>query len=197
MSASVDVADCLQESQMAVLASSVDAPGRLQKTLFGTGPLKCGHIPVMDGVEELSLRIQVAFGDSSVCFVTGDPGSGKSTRAPMAALKALETMGCGGRGAALLLQKKLGAQTLFDHIARWQPGVARLWNGEDKMDPKQQPFLMLTTPVSFYHCIKSADAWEDVGLLVLDEIHNKSGMMHLSWGLCFTSCRVETPVCGT
>ena len=57
--------------------------------------------------------------------------------------------------------------------------MARLWNGYEKLPPLQQPFLMLTTPVSFYHRLKNADDWADLGLLVLDEVHNKCDLMYL------------------
>ena len=182
---SVDVAGQqrnLLEAEAAPSGISVDAARKQRKALFGSWSLPRAPVPDMGGDEMLLQKMRASFENSPVCWVTGVPGSGKSTRGPMAALKALEAMGCGGRGAVLVLQKKLAAYTLFDYFvseACGAAGMARVWNGDHKMWPAQQPFLMLTTPTSFYHRLKHADAWADVGLLVLDEVHNKDGLTHL------------------
>ena len=52
-----------------------------------------------------------------------------------------------------------------------------VWNGDEWMEPQSCPFVALTTPVSFFHRIRSAAEWKDVRWVTFDEIHGQGGLM--------------------
>ncbi len=80
------------------------------------------------------------------------------------------------RGMAHVLAKKIAADSLMEwYSSSKDPAVrsmACLWNGDDWMWPRQTPFVMLTTHVSFFHRVRSAVSWADVAWFILDEFHN-------------------------
>ena len=47
------------------------------------------------------------------------------------------------------------------------------------MRPKSYPFVVLTTPVSFYRCIRRAAEWNDLRWVIFDEIHSQDGLVVL------------------
>ena len=121
----------------------------------------------------LARQLKHALRSSYVCLVNGDPGSGKSTQTPSALYEAFPDTW--GRGTALVLQKKLAATTLLN--SKELRGWACQWNGDCWVFPRKAPFVMLVTPVSLFHRLCSAEAWDDIAWLILDEFHNKDVMI--------------------
>ena len=57
--------------------------------------------------------------------------------------------------------------------------MARIWNGDDHMHPDQNPFVMLTSPDTFYHQLCGATGWHDVQAIILDDAHSMNAMVLL------------------
>ena len=115
--------------------------------------------------------------EASWCF--GGTGVGKSTRLPLAALTVEEHP----KGVAHLLPRKIAASSISKSYNSFGHEVVQnmvfVWNGDAKYMPTQREFVVLITPVSFYHLLRDASSWQDLSLIVFDEIHVKDGMMAL------------------
>ena len=104
--------------------------------------------------------------EADIFLVGGLTGTGKSTRCPLAFLKAFAKMQ--KRGIAHMLPKKIAAESLAEWYGKQKDTALRtlpqIWNGESKTRPRQTPFVMLVTPVSLFHRLRYAESWSAGGV---------------------------------
>ena len=95
--------------------------------------------------------------EEKVCWVVGQTGVGKSTRTPLSLMELTPVDEFAG--LAHIIPRKLTSYTLYnfsqlpssDHAS-----MVLVWNGDEWMRPESYLFVVLTTPVSFFHRIRSA-----------------------------------------
>ena len=114
-----------------------------------------------------------------VVFVTGECGSGKSTGVPPALARTHEnpdiTPGAGG-GVAHCVPTNNTARTLHQHYCKQGWRIAHRvcrWHGarhETHESPRTPLFVALCTPVSLFHRLQKAAAWDDIRYIVLEVV---------------------------
>ncbi len=117
---------------------------------------------------------------AKVCRIDGAPGAGKSTRAPIELLGSLmEIYPQSQHGVAVIMDLKEAQNTLFGHLQKQFPNSQEwvtIWNGDPDGHrwPRQQSFMVLSTPRSFFHRMLLAESTQDVQHLIYDEVHDAS-----------------------
>ena len=115
-----------------------------------------------------------------VCHINGAPGAGKSTRAPIELFGSLmERYPQKQHGVAVIMDLKEAQNTLFGHLQKDAPDSQEwvtIWNGDPDGHrwPRQQSFMVLCTPRSFFHRMLLAEGAEDVQHFIYDEVHDAS-----------------------
>ena len=128
---------------------------------------------------DLQLLVLTQLRDRDALWCFGNTGVGKSRRIPLAAL----TVAVDPKGVAHIMPRKIAASNIADFYQGSANEVVKnmafIWNGDTKHAPTQREFVEIITPVSFYHRLRSASSWQDLSLIVFDEIHIKDGIMAL------------------
>ena len=128
---------------------------------------------------DLQLLVQTQLRGREALWCFGNTGVGKSRRIPLAAL----TVEDDPKGVAHIMPRKIAASYIADFYQESANEVVKnmafIWNGDTKHAPTQREFVEIITPVSFYHRLRSASSWQDLSLIVFDEIHIKDGIMAL------------------
>ena len=117
----------------------------------------------------------------SVSWVHGATGAGKSRRVPLAAQMAMRAND--RKGVLHVLPRKIAAYSILGFYQESSYEVvqdmASVWNGDVHVPPTQREFVVLSTPVSAFHRLRYASSWQDLSLIVFDEIQVKDGLMFL------------------
>ena len=146
--------------------------------VFSLGLESKGQLP-QEVEEDLQLLVQTQLRDREALWCFGNTGVGKSRRIPLAAL----TVEDDPKGVAHVMPRKIAASNIAEFYEKSANEVVQtmvfIWNGDAKYAPRQREFVEIITPVSFYHRLRSASSWQDLSLIVFDEIHVKDGMMAL------------------
>ena len=114
-------------------------------------------------------------------WIFGGTGVGMSVRVPLAALMA--TADEVAKGVVHVLPSKLASYSLHKYYQESEDKVvknmASVWNDDVHLMPTQREFVVFSTPASIYHRLRSASSWQDLSLIVFDEIQVKDGLMAL------------------
>jgi len=146
--------------------------------VFGYPSESGGRLP-RDTDVHLQDELMSAPGVDRISWIYGETGVGKSRRTPLAVLGRLEQP----KGVVHVLPRKLPAWSLLKFYEEFDDEVvkkmASIWNGDVQHKPTQREFVVLSTPVSFFHLLRSAASWQDLSVIVFDEIQVKNGLVGL------------------
>ena len=151
--------------------------------VFADGLPSGGELP-QHREKHLQDMFENALLSSFVVWVFGGTGVGKSRRSPLAVMMALVNLGIEPKGVLHVNPKKLSAYSLLgmyqdpnNEVVVQQ--MASIFNGDMWHFPWQKEFVVLSTPASTYHRLRKASSWQDLSLIVFDEIQVTDGLVYL------------------
>ena len=160
-------------------AEGCDDTERDQTTLFPCVPK---WKPLGASAQEdthLSKDLTAKLEKADVLFIGGECGCGKSTRVPETLARTHENRDITGEvaaGVAHCIPTNSTAHTLYQYYRKKGGHSARMvcrWHGALRYThepPRTEEFVALCTPVSLFHRLQKAAAWDDIRYLVLDEV---------------------------
>jgi hypothetical protein len=117
--------------------------------------------------------------DCSIITIGGDPGTGKSTRAPVALLRSLlQVEPKKQHGIVVLMNLKEAQHGVLQHIKKEDPDMApfvTIWNGDTKEWPEFDCLIVLVTPACYFWRKYKTGSSDDVQHIMF-EIHDGSDM---------------------